>query len=167
MEITATAKDVSSVFSAMTSQLTMLKNAINGINASQLTAVQKQISSLSSSVSKSSASATTSGMAKAERQISAEISKIRDSLIRLQNIKNAALGGDGSAVTSFNRKVVTIQGNIDVLTNKISQLGNTSVPTEQFSKLDSQIEATKTRLTELQDEAQKASSGEITLSDEQ
>ena len=167
VEITATAKDVSSVFTAMTSQLTMLKNAINGINASQLTAVQKQISSLSSSVSKSSASASTSGMTKAEKSISTEVDKIRYKLLELKNIKEAALGGDNSAVTSFGRKVVSIQSAIDILNYKLKAFGNTSVPTEQFSKLESQIDSAKARLTELQTTYKQATSGEINLSDEQ
>lgn len=141
VEVEATAKGTSQVFKELTSNLQTLKSALSSIDTSKLSQVNKASNKIK---------VDTSGMTKAQKDVESSVNSIKQALAGLQSLKNAALGGDSSSATSFNRRVIAIQSNIDVLKEKLSQLGNTSVPTQAFTDLDSKIETTRTKLQDLE-----------------
>lgn len=166
VEIEATAKGTSQVFSSLLTQLSSLKSALNGLSATQITKIQKQLSSLSSTVSKtSSVSVNTSGMSKSEKDISNSVNKIKQSLAGLESYKNAALSGDSSSLTSFNRRVISIQSSVDVLSEKLRELGDTRVQSTEFVNLENQINTTKSKLEDLESQMQSLPSTSGTSSD--
>lgn len=59
---------------------------------------------------------------KLQGELPAAISKIQQDFAGLGSYAEAALGGDKSAFTSFERRVTSIQSAIDVVTNKLQQL---------------------------------------------
>ena len=85
-------------------------------------------------------------------------------MAKLNTLKNAALSGDSSSLTSFSRRVLAIQGEIDGLRERMSQIG-TSVPTTAFTQLDSQIEQTKTKLEELKAKEESMGGTAVDLGD--
>ena len=143
VEVEATAKGTSAVFKQLESQLSALKSALNAIDTSKLSQAAKASKTLT---------VNTSGMTKAEKDVSNSVNKIKQALAGLQSYKNAALGGDNSSLISFNRQVIKIQSSIDVLEEKLRELGDTNIPTEAFTNLDSQIEEAKAKVAELKAE---------------
>ena len=141
VEVEATAKGTSQVFKELTSNLQTLKSALSSIDTSKLSQVNKASNKIK---------VDTSGMTKAQKDVEDNVNSIKQALAGLKSLKIAALGGDSSSATSFNRRVISIQSSIDVLKEKLSQLGNTSVPTQAFTDLDSKIETTRTKLQDLE-----------------
>ena len=165
VEVEATAKGVSSTFAQLESQLKTLKSALEGIDVSKLSKVQNTIKNTTSNVA--SPKVDTSGITKAQAQIEASMSKIRDSIIRANSLAQAAFNGDSSSATSYERKAISIQGEIDVLRNKFQELSNVRINTDAFNKIDSEIEQTRTELQSLIDkQAQFVDSGGSQKSDE-
>lgn len=156
LEVTATANGATQVVNNLVSSLKTLQSALSSLDTSKLTKATQ-------SVNKTFVN--TSGMSKAEKDISSSVNKIKQALAGLESYKNAALSGDSSSLTSFNRRVISIQSSIDTLKEKFSQLGNTSVPTTAFSNLDTQIEATKTKLEELKAKAESMGGKAVDLGD--
>lgn len=154
VEIEASSKSLSSVFTSLKSQLTQLQKTINSIDTSKLTKLSNSANSVSIN---------TSGVTKAQKDISTSVSKIEQSLAGLESYKNAALSGDSSSLTSFNRRVISIQSSIDVLKEKMSQLGVTQVESTQFTQLKSQSEELETKLQSLQAKMDDFKNGNITL----
>lgn len=148
VEVEATAKGTSAVFRQLESQLSTLSRALSAIDTSKLDAVQK-------SVSKSKVGIDTSGISKAEKQVASGVAKIQQALAGLGAYANAAMGGDKSSLTSFDRRVTSIQSSIDTLQEKMKALGGTEVPTEAFLKLDAQIDSTSAKIKELEAEQDK------------
>lgn len=64
---------------------------------------------------------------KLQSELPAAISKIQQDFAGLGSYAEAALGGDKSAFTSFERRVTSIQSAIDVVTNKLQQLEGAGV----------------------------------------
>ena len=149
VEVEASAKGVSQVFTQLEKQMTTLKNALGNINTKNLSKI---------------ANINTSGMSKAEKDISASVNGIKQSLAGLDSLKNSALGGDTSSLTSFNRRVVAIQGAIDVLREKMAQVGATTVESSQFTILKNQSDELGNKLQELKAKMSDATSGKVTLS---
>lgn len=118
IEVEATAKGTSAVFSQLERQLSVLKSALNGIDVSQLQSVAKATRNMSID---------TSGMSKAEKQVSSSVDKIKQAFAGLQAYKDAAMSGDSSSMTTFERKVIHLQSDIDVLGEKLQQLGDSRV----------------------------------------
>lgn len=148
VEVEATAKGTSAVFRQLESQLSTLSRALSAIDTSKLDAVQK-------SVSKSKVGIDTSGISKAEKQVASGVAKIQQALAGLGAYANAAMGGDKSSLTSFDRRVTSIQSSIDTLQEKMKALGGTEVPTDAFLKLDAQIDSTSAKIKELEAEQDK------------
>lgn len=125
----------------------------------------------------------TSGMTKAERDVSNSIDKIKQSLAGLNSYKNAALGGDSSSLTSFNRRVISIQSAIDTLGEKLQQLGNNrigvNIDTDRFqsfrteladiqatlnnTKLEVDTSGTSSGLSDISDKAKEAASNLLSM----
>ena len=157
VEIEASVKGTNAVFSQLEKNLTTLKTALNSIDVSKLEQIRKSTTNLS---------VNTSGMSKSEREISKSVNSIKQALAGLNSYKNAALGGDSSSLTSFNRRVVSIQSSVDILREKISQLAK-PVPTEAFTKLKAEEEATEAKISELKAKIQDVTSGNVTMSGDQ
>lgn len=113
----------------------------------------------------------TSGMTKAERDVSNSIDKIKQSLAGLNSYKNAALGGDSSSLTSFNRRVISIQSSIDTLGEKLQQLGNNrigvNIDTDRFQSFRTELADIQATLnnTKLEVDTSGTSSGLSDISD--
>lgn len=157
VEIEASVKGTNAVFAQLEKNLNTLKTALNSIDVSKLEQIRKSTTNLS---------VNTSGMSKSEREISKSVNSIKQALAGLNSYKNAALGGDSSSLTSFNRRVISIQSSIDVLREKISQLAK-PVPTEAFTKLKAEEEATEAKISELKAKIQEVTSGNVTMSGDQ
>lgn len=146
VEVEATAKGVSTVFKQLESQLGTIQKAMASIDTSKLNAVAKNIN--------------TSGMSKAERDISSSVDKIKQSLAGLKSYKDAALGGDSSSLTSLQRRIVSIQSAIDVLGEKLRQVGDNrtgiNIDTEQFQEYRRQLAELQAMLEQTKDEAKNA-----------
>jgi hypothetical protein len=146
VEVEATAKGVSTVFKQLESQLGTIQKAMASIDTSKLNAVAKNIN--------------TSGMSKAERDISSSVDKIKQSLAGLKSYKDAALGGDSSSLTSLQRRIVSIQSAIDVLGEKLRQVGDNrtgiNIDTEQFQEYRRQLAEMQAMLEQTKDEAKNA-----------
>ena len=110
IQIEATAKGTSAVFAQLESQLATVQKALNGLNIGKINAARNALNGGLS-------------MSKAEKDISSSVNKIKQSLAGLESYKNAALNGDSSALTSFERRVTSIQSAIDVLGEKMQQAG--------------------------------------------
>lgn len=174
VEVTASAKGISQVFSQLESQLKSVKSLISGIDVSNLTAISKASKSMK---------VDTSGMSKAEKDISSSVNKIKQSIAGLNSYKNAALSGDSSSLTSFNRRVISIQSSIDVLGEKLRQLENnkTSINIDsdkfqtyrtQLAEMQATLSSTKfevdtgttsSALSEISDKAKDATSNLLSM----
>lgn len=154
VEIEASAKGVSQVFTQIQNQLKTIQSVMKSINTSNLTKLSKA----------TNVSVNTSGVTKAQRDISNSVSKIQQSLSGLESYKNAALSGDSSSLTSFNRRVISIQSSIDTLKTKMQQLGITQIESPAFTSLKTQSDALETKLTSLQTQMNDVLSGNTTMS---
>ena len=148
VEVEASAKGTTAVFAKLEGQLATLQKALSAIDTSKLEAVGKATNSARPKID-------TSGISKAQRDIASSVAKIQQSLAGLGAYANAAMGGDKSAFHSYERGATRLQSTIDVLKSKFEQLGNTSIPTEAFQKLDREIENTKSQLDGLEAKLKK------------
>lgn len=87
-------------------------------------------------------------IAKLENEIPASLSKIQQDFAGLGSYANAALGGDKSAFTSFERRVTSIQSAIDVLTTKFSQLEGAGVSSEGLEQYRATLQSVQAQLSE-------------------
>ena len=157
VEIEASAKGVSQVFTQIQNQLKTIQSVMKSINTSNLTKLSKA----------TNVSVNTSGVTKAQRDISNSVSKIQQSLAGLESYKNAALGGDSSSLTSFNRRVISIQSSIDVLREKMQQVGVTQIETSGFTSLRTKSEELETKLSDLKAQMDSVLSGQTDMSNSQ
>lgn len=153
VEVEATAKGTSQVFSQLTSQLNTLKTALSGLDTSKLQKAQTAINP--------------AGMTKAERDITSSANKIKQALAGLEAYKNAALSGDSSSLTSFNRRVVAIQSAVDTLREKMQQMGVTKIETSQFTQLKNQSDELDAKLQGLKSQMSDVLSGKTSMSSNQ
>ncbi len=114
IEIEATAKGATKAFIELESRLSALQKVLNSVDTSTLEKAAKASRGIS---------AFATGMNKTERDVVKSVDKIQQSLAGLQSYKNAALSGDSSSATSFERQAVRIQSALDVLTEKLKQAG--------------------------------------------
>ena len=143
VEVEATAKGTSAVFQQLGNQLKTLQRALGAIDTSKLQkATDIKMPQVSPKVD-------TSGLSKAERQIDSSLSKIRDRITSIQPLFEAALKGDSSSATSFGRKAMSIEGDIDVLRSRLEELKDVKLPTAEFTTLDNNIGKTQTTLENL------------------
>ena len=142
IEIEATAKGTSAVFTQLESQLATVQKALDGLNIGKINAARNALNGGLS-------------MGKAERDITNSIGKIQQSLAGLESYKNAALNGDSSAMTSFERRVTSIQSQMDVLGEKMKQAG------QQNAFDPSKLDGYRETLYNLQDSLNGAKKGKV------
>lgn len=150
IEIEASAKDINTVLTTMENNLARLQKALNGLDNSKFLKTIRALQDAMKNVNGQSISpkVNTSSVDKTQAQIEKAMQKIQDSIIKANSLAQAAFNGDSSSATSYERKAISIQGEIDVLRNKLQQLSNVEVQTEEFIKLDNQIEETRVKLEE-------------------
>lgn len=176
LEVEATAQSASSTLETLQKNLASLKGVLSGINASNLVKVQQQLQGVSNGINSAISSINkasnlsispkidTSGISKSEKDIQGDVNKIKQSLAGLNSYANAAMNGDSSSFTSFNRRVISIQSSIDVLRTKIDQLGNTSVKTTAFVDLENKETELETKLADLKSQMDAVLSGTVNIS---
>ena len=151
VQVEATASGASQVVSSLVTQLQNLQSALNSLDTSKL----KQMTKTSNKVG-----VDTSGMTKAEKEVQSTIDKIRVKFAQLDSLKNAALSGDSSSLTSFNRRVISIQSEIDGLSERLRQLGDTrtgiNIDTDAFQDFRSQLADVQSDLTNASNQVQTA-----------
>lgn len=148
IEVEASAKGVSNVFDRLERQLETLQKVLSSIDTSKL-------DNLSKSGKGTKVNVNTSGVTKAEKDVSKSVAKIEQALAGLKGYYNAAMNGDSSSATSFERRVISIQSAMDVLQKKFEQIGNVRVETDAFKKIDADIEKTRSDLESLQKQRQQ------------
>lgn len=111
IEIEATAKGVSAVFSQLESQMNTIKQALGSLDTSKISKARQALNG-------------GLDMSTAEKNVVKSLDKIKQALAGLDSYKKAALSGDGSAATSFERQTTRIQSQIDILGEKLKQLGD-------------------------------------------
>lgn len=160
VEVKATAEGANKVFTQLAKQLETLKSA-SSFNTSGLTNLTNALNKVSTSLDTLSSKINTvngktvtpkintDGVTSSQKKIDNSISKIRESLAGLTAYGNAAMSGDSSALTSFDRRVTSIQSAIDVLKTKIDSLGNTTVKVNAIDYYESKIEKAKDAIDQL------------------
>lgn len=167
IEVEATTKSVSSVFSSITSQLKTLNSVASSIDVDKIVKAKNALESLNKSTGSSKSNTPkidTTNITKAEKDIQKSVSSIKSKLDGLSAYSQAAKLGDSSSFTSFQRRVISIQSDIDVLKGKMESLGGTRVETEAFTKVKEDISDAEAKLTELQTKKDEVLSGSTTMS---
>jgi len=91
------------------------------------------------------------------KEIPMDISKLQTSLAGLNSIANSAMNGDKSSFTSFERKVITIQGEVDKLNEKLRQLGQSgNISDAAISQYKSQIDSVQASLNGMAEKVKDA-----------
>ncbi len=148
IDIEANAIGTTRVFKQLEEHINIVKKALDTINVSKLVQAQKAINN-------ANINSDALGMSKAEQNIKNSVNSIKASLAGLGAYANAAMNGDKSSQTSFERRVISIQSAIDVLKEKMGQLGNVKVPTPEMDSIQKKIEDTKSALDAFERKAQE------------
>ena len=148
IDIEANAIGTTRVFKQLEEHINIVKKALDTINVSKLVQAQKAINN-------ANINSDALGMSKAEQNIKNSVNSIKASLAGLGAYANAAMNGDKSSYTSFERRVISIQSAIDVLKEKMAQLGNVRVPTPAMDSIQKQMEDTKSALESFERKAQE------------
>lgn len=148
VEVQASAKGTSAVFEQLERRLTALQKVLNSIDTTNLQKIQKTASSTTINVN-------TNGISKAEKDVTKSVSKIEQALAGLQAYANAAMNGDSSSMTSFERRVISIQSQMDVLKQKFQSFGDVKIPTDAMEKLQTEMDKTSSHLDSLQKKQQQ------------
>lgn len=113
VQIEATTKGTAQAFKTLDIQLSRLQNALNAVDTSKLQAAQQASKSISID---------SRGFSKEEREVVKALDRIKQAFAGMESYKNAALGGDTSSLTSFSRKAIHLQSDIDMLAERLRQL---------------------------------------------
>ena len=169
IEVEATADKANKVLSDLQINLTNVKKALTGFDTSQLDKLQKTLDGLATKGKGVTVTPKidTKNISKAERQIDSDLEKIRTKFDKLGSLANAAMGGDSSALTSFQRQAVSLQGDMDALEGKMRRLGDTGIPTAAWQNLAEREKEVDSRLTALKAKMESVLSGKTEMSDNQ
>ena len=183
IEIEATAKSADKVLKQLESSLKSVKSALSGFDTSSLEKLQKALDGIekkANSVSKTKVTpkVDTSKVDRAEQKIRNDLDKIQDKFTRMQSLEVAAKGGDSSALTSWKRLATSLQGDIDVLGEKLKRLGETRTPSESWKQwfdgdkiqqyrdgllgVQNALDSAKTSMAEFGQESESIDGGKIT-----
>lgn len=150
VDIEVTGKNLDSTLKNIESYLSRIESALSKIDVSKLEKANSTISKLNKTVSTTSNNSitptiNTTQIDKASSSIESSLSKLRGEFAGLQSYANAALNGDSSSYTSFQRRIISINSHIDTLQSKLNEVGNIQVPSSEWTDLQSKIsEATNT-----------------------
>ena len=168
IEVEAKAKNANKVLQDLERNLSNINKALTGFDTSGLENLKKTLDDIASKGKNISVTpkVDTSELGRAERKLDKELGRIKDKFTEMGPLLNSALGGDKSAITSFQRQATSLQGKLDVLKEHIKGLGDTRVQTDAFVKLDSQIEKTQEKLKTLKIDQENIKSGKTVVSDD-
>lgn len=166
VQIEATTKGTAQAFAMLDRQLSRLQNALNAIDTSKLQAAQQASKSISID---------SRGFTKEEKEVVKALDRIKQAFAGMESYKNAALGGDTSSLTSFSRKAIHLQSDIDMLAERMRQLddmmqgGNVDSAMfqtyrEQLAELQAQLNGTT---SEVESAVQAMNENKITLDAEE
>lgn len=150
VDIEVTGKNLDSTLKNIESYLSRIESALSKIDVSKLEKANSTISKLNKTVSTTSNNSitptiNTTQIDKASSSIESSLSKLRGEFAGLQSYANAALNGDSSSYTSFQRRIISINSHIDTLQSKLNEVGNIQIPSSEWTDLQSKIsEATNT-----------------------
>lgn len=166
IEIEGSANKANKVIEDLEKNMKNLKSAMGGFNTSSLDNLVSKLENAANKannikVNSVSTKIDTSGLSKAEKQIESSLSSIKDRITSIQPLFEAALSGDASSATSFNRKAMSIEGDIDVLKSKLEELKDVKLPTEEFTNLDNSIETSKATIEDLLTKEKEMSSSGV------
>ena len=149
LEVEVTAKNTTAAFKELESQLSSLQKALTSLDTSKLKAINGAFRA-------SKVKIDTSGVSKAEKDISAGIDKIKTALAGLESYANKSATGDKSAFSAYERQALSLQSEIDKMWEKFRQQGNVSVPTKAFDDIQDQIKITSGEVDALEAKWQRA-----------
>lgn len=149
LEVEVTAKNTSAAFKELESQLSSLQKALTSLDTSKLKAINGAFRA-------SKVKIDTSGVSKAEKDISSGIDKIKSALAGLEAYANKSATGDKSAFSAYERQALSLQSEIDKMWEKFRQQGNVSVPTKAFDDVQDQIKITAGEVEALEAKWQRA-----------
>ena len=176
IKITATASEANKVLDNLKKKMSALQGTMGNVNVSGLTNLTNALNRVATSVDNLSAkmknlkninvtpNINTSEMSKSEKNVSNNVDKIKENLEGLKAYGNAAMNGDSSALTSFERRATSIQSAIDMAQQSLKNLGDTRVQTDDFVKLQSQIDGASEKLKNLETIRNNVNSGRTTMS---
>lgn len=145
VEIDATAKGSSDAIKNLENQLKNLKGLLNSFDVSKMQEIQKASRGISID---------SRGMTKEERQILKSLDRIKQSYAGLNSYKEAAMSGDSSSLTTFSRKAIHLQSDIDILGEKLRQMQSTmkggNVDTDMFQTYREQLSVVQGKLNGMQ-----------------
>lgn len=158
VEIDATAKGSSDALKNLENQLKNLKSMLNSFDLSKMQEIQKASRGISID---------SRGMTKEEKQVLRSLDRIKQAYAGLESYKNAAMSGDSSSMTTFDRKAIHLQSDIDVLGEKLRQVDDMmkggNVDTAKFQAWREELAGVQAGLTEMQGEVGGASEGFASL----
>jgi len=158
VEIDATAKGSSDALKNLENQLKNLKSMLNSFDLSKMQEIQKASRGISID---------SRGMTKEEKQVVRSLDRIKQAYAGLESYKNAAMSGDSSSMTTFDRKAIHLQSDIDVLGEKLRQVDDMmkggNVDTAKFQAWREELAGVQAGLTEMQGEVGGASEGFLSL----
>lgn len=160
VEIEATGKNIDNVFKNLESYLTRIETALSKIDVSKLEKVNSTLSKVNKTVSTTSNSSITpkfdtSQIEKEASKISSKITDIKASISGLQPLIDAAMSGDTSSLTSFQRRVISINSSIAEWQSKLESVGNMQIPSSQWTDLQTRINDANTNLGNLKAEEEE------------
>lgn len=172
IEVEASAKSANKVLEQLERNLKSVKSAMAGFDTSGIEKLQKALDGIGKAANNASnvkvtPKVDTSNITKSEKQISNSVANLQDRFTRLGALANAALGGDKSAITSFQRQAVSMQAEIDVVQNKLRRLGDTRIASDTFARLIQQSNVLDSQLTDMKHQMDAIMSGKKVVSDNQ
>ena len=165
IEITADSQGANNALKDVTANLKNVKDALKGFNnsnfkemASSMQQVKNAVDLLTTKIKVLNSmhvklDLDTSGINKSTKFINNSADSIRRELAGLKPIANAALSGDSSAVSSFQRKAMSIQSSIEKIKSEFAKLGDTKIDNPELIAVRENIEKTTEELQKYKAEA--------------
>lgn len=167
LRITADSKNANNAIKGLIGNLDAVKSSLKGFDAKQFTQMTQQLKLTQAAVetltaklkvlgsSKVKVDLDTQGITQGAKFISSKTASLRRELAGLQPVAEAAMNGDSSALTSFDRKVMSIKSGVAQLKSELSQFGDTKIESAAFTANKEQIAELKSQLKELKAQEQE------------
>ncbi len=159
--ITADSKSATNAIKGIINDLSNVKSALKGFDTSKFSQMTSQLKQTQAAVEGLSAKLKalggskqakigldTSGVSKSAKFITAQTASIRRELAGLQPIAQAAMNGDSSAMSSFERKAMSIKSAIAKVRSELSALGDTRVESAEFLGVKTALDEARKSLQE-------------------
>ena len=161
LSITADSKSATNAIKGIINDLSDVKSALKGFDTSKFSQMTSQLKQTQAAVEGLSAKLKalggskqakigldTSGVSKSAKFITAQTASIRRELAGLQPIAQAAMNGDSSAMSSFERKAMSIKSAIAKVRSELSALGDTRIESAEFLGVKTALDEARKSLQE-------------------